>query len=67
MFNAYVIACALFDPTHCIKFENAIHPLKSERACEARAMEMANDINEMLTDFKAVRWQCYALAGGKLT
>lgn len=67
MFQAIVIACALSDPTACIKFENARFPLETRAACERRAMQMANDIDNLIGDMRAVRWRCYKLKEGSFT
>ena len=67
MFQAIVIACALGDPTHCIKFENSRFPLETRAACERRAMQMANDIDKLISDMRAVSWRCYKLKEGSFT
>ena len=67
MFQAIVIGCLISDPTQCVEFHNARHPLTSRQACEERAMQMANDINRITFDMKAVRWRCFKLKNGALT
>lgn len=67
MFQAIVIACALSDPSVCMKLENSRFPLETRKACEARAMQMANDVDKLISDMRAVRWRCYKLKQGSFT
>ena len=67
VFQAIVIACSIADLTQCVEFHNARHPLKTREACEERAMQMANDINRITFDLKAIQWRCFQLKKGALT
>ena len=69
MFQAIVIACALGDPTNCIKFENdnLRFPLETRAACERRAMQMAADVDRLISDMRAIAWRCQKLKEGSFT
>ena len=67
MFQAIVIACSLAAPDQCMRFENSRFPLETRKACEARAMQMANDIDRLIGDMRAVSWRCYKLKDGSFT
>jgi len=67
MYQAVVIACMIAAPDQCIKFENSRFPLETRKACESRAMQMANDIDQMLTNLRAIKWRCYELREGNFT
>lgn len=66
MYKALVMACYIANPTECFEFENTRHPLQTYEACQARAMEMANDIAERLP-MKPVAWKCVPMKQGQLT
>lgn len=67
MFQAIVIACSLAVPDQCMRFENSRFPLETRQACEARAMQMANDIDRLIKDMRAVSWRCFKLKDGSFT
>ena len=56
MFKTLVLVCSLIDPSNCIEMENTRHPILTEKACVARAMEMARDINRYMPNFKAMSY-----------
>lgn len=68
MFKAIVLACYIASPTDCIEFHDTRGPVfKSEKDCEARAMEMTRDIGEMLPYLMPTKWRCQALRKGMLS
>ena len=67
MFKTLVLMCSLINPANCIEMENTRHPILTEKACVARAMEMANDINRYMPDFKAMSYKYIPLKKGSLT
>jgi len=67
MFKTLVLVCSLIDPSNCIEMENTRHPILTEKACVARAMEMARDLNRYMPNFKAMSYKCIPLKKGTLT
>ena len=67
MFKAIVLACYIASPTDCVEFTDTRGPLyKSERECEARAMELVRAIGKLLPDLRATRWRCQPVRKGML-
>tara|TARA_R110000796_G_scaffold17588_8_gene54005 strand:+ start:500 stop:703 length:204 start_codon:yes stop_codon:yes gene_type:complete len=67
MFKAIVLACSISAPADCLEWHDSLGPYKTEGRCEARAFEMARQINEAVPDTMARRWRCQLLKKGQLS
>jgi hypothetical protein len=69
MFEALVLACFLSNPERCVEFRNTKvdPPLITYEQCRARAMEIANAINQEVPDLVARAWKCNKLPEGKFS
>ena len=61
------MACHVWDPNYCKVLEDQRGPYKSYEQCQARALEMSEDVHRHMQGYKSVKWKCKGVVKGQLT
>ena len=61
MYELFVLACLISNPTQCVTLEDLYSPHKTHDKCLARAYEIASEMPSHLPDYYAKSYKCLNL------